>query len=62
MVQNAFSGHIKELLIKIEKMEAKYKIDIMESEMKILKVEHDNIILRKEIETNNRIYQLEKTV
>ena len=43
-------------------MESKYKMDIMEAEMKILKVEHDNIILRKEIETNNRIYQLEKTI
>jgi hypothetical protein len=62
MVQNAFSGHIKELLIKIEKLEAKYKSDLMESEMKIVKLEHENIILTKEIDTNNRIFQLEKKI
>ena len=73
MVQNAFSGHIKELLIKIEKMETKYKSDLMEYEMKIVKLEHNNIllgkeietnniILKKEIETNNKIFQLEKKI
>lgn len=73
MVQNAFSGYIKELLIKIEKMETKYKLDILESEtkykldlmeykMKIVKLEHNNIILGNEIETNNKIFQLEKKI
>jgi hypothetical protein len=62
MVQNAFSGHIKDLLTKIEKLEAKFKSDLMEAEMKIVKLEHENIMLTKEIDTNNRIFQLEKKI
>ena len=60
MIQNSYIGRYEEMNKQIIKLESIIKEEIHKNE--ILQIQHKNEILEKEIETNNRISQLEKTV
>ena len=69
MIQNSYIGRYEEMNKQIIKLESIIKEEIHKNEIlqiqhknEILIEKHKNEILEKEIETNNRISQLEKTV
>lgn len=58
MVQNSYSGHIKELLIKMQELENKIKIQELQHKNELQEVQHKNDLLMKENEYIKREKEL----